>query len=88
MGKVLYSDFGKAILEVMDCQCEPSQEEYTLEEMDRGIADCYGMLQHFLDIEKASGEGTPEHEMARKEVAYWSRMLKTAKTERRRLVTA
>lgn len=88
MGKVLYSDFGNAILEVMDCQCEPSQEEWTLEEMDRGIADCYGMLQHYLDMEKASVEGTPRHEMAREEVAYWSRMYKTAKANRRRLVTA
>lgn len=88
MGKVLYSDLGNAILEVMDCQCEPSQEEYTLEELDAGIADCYCMLQYFLDMEKAYNEGTPQHEMAKEEVAFWSRMYKTAKINRRRFVAA
>ena len=88
MGKVLYSDLGNSILELMDCQCEPSQEECTLEEMDAGIADCYCMLQHFLDMEKAYDEGTPQHEMAKEEVAFWSRMYKTAKINRRRFVAA
>jgi len=90
MGKVLYSDFGRSLLELMDCQCDVpclSQEE-ELAEYDRSIGECSAMLMHYLDMVKCSEDGSARQLMAKEEVAYWSRMLKTAKTERRRLLTA
>jgi len=90
MGKVLYSDFGRSILELMDCQCEVPQlsRDEELAEYDRSIGECSALLNHYLDMAKSSEEGSARQLMAKEEVAYWSRMLKTAKTERRRLLTA
>ena len=90
MEKVLYSDIGRAMIEIMDCQCPDSSlsKEEMLKEYDSSISDCYGMLQHYLDMQKTSIRGTKRYEMAKEEVAYWSRMLKTAKIQRRGLVTA
>lgn len=91
MKKVLYSERGQSILELMDCQCafEPELDKAELlAEYDAGIEECAAMLSHFLAMAKCSEDGSACQEMAKQEVNFWSRMLKTAKTERRRLLTA
>ena len=89
--KVLYSDMSQSILELMDCQCVPEPEldkAELLAEYDASIAECAAMLSLFLAMAKCSEDGSACQEMANDEVRFWSRMLKTAKTQRRGLLTA
>jgi len=89
MGKILYSELGQSILELMDCQCVQEPElgkEELLAEYDASINECSAMLMHFLAMARCSEDGSSCQEMAKEEVNFWSRMLKTAKIQRRRLL--